>query len=48
MQLMGPVQPDLWPPDIIPFRRLHERDNYARTACASGRFFGPEGDSPCA
>jgi hypothetical protein len=49
MQLMGPVHPGLRPPDIIPFRWLHERDNYARMACASGRFFsGRTGKPPCA
>jgi hypothetical protein len=49
VQLMGPVQPGLRPPDIIPFRWLHERDNYARTALASGRFFlGRTGKLPCA
>ena len=49
MQLMGLVLPGLRSPDIIPFRWLHERDNYARTARASGRvFLGRTGKPPCA
>jgi len=49
MQLRGPVPPGLRPPDHIPFRRPRKRVNYARTACASGRFFaGRTGDRTCA
>jgi hypothetical protein len=49
MPLRGLAELGLRPPDHIPFRWTRERDNYARTACASGRFFfRPPGDRTCA